>query len=100
MEYYEAYAKHFNLRENIKFNTQVLSITPLGPSSEDWTQDPQRWLIKYTQNTDRTPLYLKENIDQSDAVSEEFDAVMVCTGHHTVPVSRAFVIEYDTCHFN
>jgi cation diffusion facilitator CzcD-associated flavoprotein CzcO len=87
MEYFEAYAEHFNLREHIKFNTQVLSIKPVEPVSENWTQAPQTWLVKYTPNRDNTPLYLKDKIDQNEAIAEEFDAVMVCTGHHTVPVS-------------
>ncbi len=98
MEYFDAYATHFNLREHIKFNTQVLNITPVEPVSEGWTQDPQKWHVKYIQNKDDTPLYLKEKIDPNDAVVEEFDAVMVCTGHHTVPVSQIENEYRDTCH--
>lgn len=62
-EYFEEYATFFNLRPHIRFHQRVLSVTPLPGN---------KWRVETTSS--------------DGAVSEEmFDAVFVCTGHHSLP---------------
>lgn len=62
-EYFEEYAAFFNLRPHIRFHQKVLSVTPLSDN---------KWRV--------------ETASSDGAVSEEmFDAVFICTGHHSLP---------------
>lgn len=62
-EYFEEYTAFFNLRPHIRFHQKVLTVTPLPGN---------KWRV--------------ETVSSDGVVSEElFDAVFVCTGHHTLP---------------
>jgi dimethylaniline monooxygenase (N-oxide forming) len=67
MEYFRLYAEQFHLYEKIKFNTKVKSV--MQANDYDATG---RWSITYSKAS-------------ADDVTETFDAVMVCTGHHAEP---------------
>lgn len=66
MEYFRMYAKHFDLLKYIRFKTKVCSITkcPDFPNTGQW-----------------------DVVTETDGKQESsiFDAVLVCTGHHTNP---------------
>ena len=64
LSYFDGYAEHFDIKKNIKFGTEVLSCKQL-PNS--------RWLLKY------------KHLDGNDEITLEFDALVVCNGHHHVP---------------
>ncbi|ESO84662.1 hypothetical protein LOTGIDRAFT_221976 [Lottia gigantea] len=67
LKYFKLYASHFELLRHIKFQTSVLFIE----QSSDY-EETGRWLVRYQ--------------TQDDEPQEEvFDAVMICSGHHTVP---------------
>ncbi|MDF1480370.1 NAD(P)-binding domain-containing protein [Leifsonia sp. H3M29-4] len=61
-EYLNAYADRFNLRERIRFRSEVVGVEPTAPG------DDGRWWVQ-TIGGDR----------------EAFDAVVIATGHLTVP---------------
>ena len=64
LSYFDGYAEHFDIKKNIKFGTEVLSCK----------QQPNgRWLLKY------------KYLDGNDEIPLEFDALVVCNGHHHVP---------------
>ena len=64
LSYFDGYAEHFDIKKNIKFGTEVLSCK----------QQPNgRWLLKY------------KHLDGNDEIPLEFDALVVCNGHHHVP---------------
>ena len=64
LSYFDGYAEHFDIKKNIKFGTEVLSCK----------QQPNgRWLLKY------------KHLDGNDEIALEFDALVVCNGHHHVP---------------
>ena len=64
LSYFDGYAEHFDIKKNIKFGTEVLSCKQL-PNS--------RWLLKY------------KHLDGDEEITLEFDALVVCNGHHHVP---------------
>ena len=64
LEYFQAYTNHFDLDKNIKFNTEVVHC------SQD---NCHKWKVKWRQLKD------------SQVVEEEFDALVVCNGHHHEP---------------
>ena len=64
LSYFDGYAEHFDIKKNIKFGTEVLSCKQL-PNS--------RWLLKY------------KHLEGNDEITLEFDALVVCNGHHHVP---------------
>jgi len=64
LSYFDGYAEHFDIKKNIKFGTEVLSCKQL-PNG--------RWLLKY------------KHLDGNDEITLEFDALVVCNGHHHVP---------------
>ncbi|XP_040202694.1 flavin-containing monooxygenase FMO GS-OX4-like [Rana temporaria] len=70
LKYLEDYTDRFSIRPHIKFNTRVVSVTPVlgeGKNSEvSWDVTSQ------TQ-------------DNGDPVTERFDAIMVCAGHYSHP---------------
>nr|XP_020668821.1 dimethylaniline monooxygenase [N-oxide-forming] 5-like [Pogona vitticeps]XP_020668822.1 dimethylaniline monooxygenase [N-oxide-forming] 5-like [Pogona vitticeps]XP_020668823.1 dimethylaniline monooxygenase [N-oxide-forming] 5-like [Pogona vitticeps]XP_020668824.1 dimethylaniline monooxygenase [N-oxide-forming] 5-like [Pogona vitticeps] len=66
MDYFRMYAKHFDLLKYIRFRTKVCSIT----KHADYSQNGQ-WDV------------VTETDGKQD--SSVFDAVLICTGHHTNP---------------
>ena len=64
LSYFDGYAERFDIKKNIKFGTEVLSCKQL-PSG--------RWLLKY------------KHLDGNEEIALEFDALVVCNGHHHVP---------------
>ncbi|XP_048064523.1 flavin-containing monooxygenase 5-like isoform X2 [Megalobrama amblycephala] len=67
MDYFRMYAEHFQLKRHIRFQTKVLHVTP----RPDFSHSGQ-WDVE---------------IESKDGQREKqvFDAVMVCTGHHSHP---------------
>ncbi|XP_067239559.1 flavin-containing monooxygenase 5-like [Chanodichthys erythropterus] len=67
MDYFRMYAEHFQLKRHIRFQTKVLQVTP----RPDFSHSGQ-WDVE---------------IESKDGLREKqvFDAVMVCTGHHSHP---------------
>lgn len=62
-EYFEEYASFFNLRPHIRFHHKVLSVSPLPDG---------KWRV--------------DSVSGDGETSEEiYDAVFVCTGHHSNP---------------
>ncbi|KAK7094772.1 flavin-containing monooxygenase 5-like [Littorina saxatilis] len=64
-QYFQDYAKHFDLNQHITYNTEVLLVKP-APDFDD----TGRWNLKV----------LDHKSDEEN--TETFDAVLVCTGHH------------------
>jgi len=65
LEYFRMYADHFQLKQYIRFETEVVSV-------EQQLDGGGRWSLT-TRNTK----------DSSDAATQVFDAVMVCVGIHS-----------------
>ncbi|WKX88743.1 hypothetical protein Q1695_008400 [Nippostrongylus brasiliensis] len=67
LEYFQDYAQHFKLHQYIRFNHKVINVKKSVDHS-----DSGKWLVEY---------------EDSDKVvrSDEFDAVLLCTGHHKTP---------------
>ena len=76
VRYFNDYAKHFGVSEKIKFNRQVVDVSLEGKD---------QWRVQSAPSTG-VPLYLQEQPPVPDE-DELFDAIMVCNGHHSVPVS-------------
>lgn len=70
LEYFQMYAREFELEERIRFEADVLSVEPTSDSKADQNA---RWRVRYQD--------LKQNCDQV----EEFDFVMVCSGINNEP---------------
>ncbi|KAI0218819.1 Dimethylaniline monooxygenase [N-oxide-forming] 5 [Lamellibrachia satsuma] len=66
--YMELYADHFDLRRHIRFEHEVVDVTPAADYN-----DTGRWLV---QVKDRR---------SGDVTRDEYDAVMICNGHHWEP---------------
>lgn len=75
LEYFRMYASHFNLLSSIQFNTKVVQVS----RTDDHTKTG-RWTV--------TTRNLKDG--DAEDISEDFDAVMVCSGHHRFPHRPAF----------
>lgn len=68
LEYLQQYCDHFNLRQYIQFNTLVAKVHPSSDESSS------KWTV--TSKCLRT----------SEETVEQFDSVLVCNGHYSVPV--------------
>ncbi|RWS20600.1 dimethylaniline monooxygenase [N-oxide-forming] 5-like protein [Leptotrombidium deliense] len=72
-KYLEAFADHFDLRKYIRFNHEVISVV----YNDDYEQSG-KWKVtvldKQHQNTHE----------------QVFDAILVCSGHHTIPIIPSF----------
>ncbi|XP_061166322.1 uncharacterized protein LOC133175230 [Saccostrea echinata] len=70
LEYLKSYSDYYNLHKHIKLNTMVTTVKsrPCEGSREFWD-------VSYCAVD-----------DQSKVHSEEFDAVMVCNGHYSLPL--------------
>ena len=72
VEYFNRYADHFNLRPYIRFNTRVQ-------------------LVKKADDYEATGRYSVTYQEQGkELVTEQFDIVMVCSGHHWKPRTPTF----------
>ena len=65
LEYFQLYAKHFELEQYINYGTEVLSVT----RAESFTKTGQ-WEVCYRDKA------------TGEETTKEFDGVLVCTGHH------------------
>ncbi|XP_064648727.1 flavin-containing monooxygenase 5-like [Lineus longissimus] len=77
-KYFNLYAKKFNLRKHIEFNTEVEIIR----KAKDF-HTTGRWEIKILSS------------DTKEEKTEIFDAVFLCTGHHAKPHMAKFDGEED-----
>ncbi|TKR72296.1 hypothetical protein L596_019768 [Steinernema carpocapsae] len=66
LQYFRAYANHFDLLKHIRFHHEVLQVERTEKFAETG-----KWRISY------------KNLDANETHKEEFDGVMVCSGHHT-----------------
>eukprot|EP00002_Diphylleia_rotans_P000640 TRINITY_DN10326_c0_g3_i2.p1 TRINITY_DN10326_c0_g3~~TRINITY_DN10326_c0_g3_i2.p1 ORF type:complete len:610 (-),score=127.14 TRINITY_DN10326_c0_g3_i2:127-1926(-) len=82
VKYFNDYANHFNVTPHVRFHSQVLNL--------ELNQDGHSWTITYRQSPDETPLYMKKSFDDCITSVEQFDAVLVCNGHHSVPKWPSF----------
>ncbi|XP_060610809.2 uncharacterized protein [Anolis sagrei] len=76
LDYLQRYAETFHIREHIRFQWQVDDVQPLAEGEGS----PGAWAVKASW---QGPSASSEG--QPDTVTEHFDAVMVCTGHYSVP---------------
>ena len=60
----QSYAEHFDLKRFIHFNTIVKNVTPLESS---------KWKVE------------SMNLESGVRKEELFDAIMVCSGHYSIP---------------
>jgi dimethylaniline monooxygenase (N-oxide forming) len=67
IKYFNEYVKHFDLEQYIQFNTSVLSVEP--------TKDG-KWIVT---------IQKKSESDNNNTQKITYDAVMICTGHHSKP---------------
>ena len=72
-EYFELYAKNFNLKRHIKFNHEVLKVR----QAKDY-EETGCWDVKV------------QNLETNEFKDERFDAIMICSGHHVKPLSATF----------
>ncbi|XP_048745451.1 uncharacterized protein LOC125658271 [Ostrea edulis] len=70
LEYLQSYAAHYNLYRFIKLNTMVTKV-----HSRPCTGDRESWDVSYCDVTDRGQVH-----------TQEFDAVVVCNGHYSIPL--------------
>jgi len=72
-EYFELYAKNFNLKRYIKFKHEILS-------------------VKQAKDFDATGCWnvTVKNLETDQITDERFDAVMICSGHHVKPLKANF----------
>eukprot|EP01006_Ploeotia_vitrea_P003655 TRINITY_DN113002_c0_g1_i1.p1 TRINITY_DN113002_c0_g1~~TRINITY_DN113002_c0_g1_i1.p1 ORF type:complete len:548 (+),score=64.51 TRINITY_DN113002_c0_g1_i1:35-1678(+) len=73
LRYLNMYAEKFGLLQHIRFNTRVSNITPTKEFS------PGMWNWEITSTTQGKP-----------QVTEQFDAVFMCSGHHSKPRIPSF----------
>jgi len=72
-KYLEDYADNYKLLPHIKFRTEVTRVTPLDAIEEETCSQYPRWNVEFY------------DLKQDLKISEEFDAVIVCNGHYSVP---------------
>lgn len=68
LEFLKEFARHFRLTDLIRFNTEVVRV--------EVVENKDKWVVE------------SRTIDQfisSSESEEEFDAVVICSGHHTQP---------------
>ncbi|NVK12033.1 MAG: NAD(P)-binding domain-containing protein [Gammaproteobacteria bacterium] len=64
LRYFNAYADHFDIKKLIKFNTEVTNCKKI---------DGDRWEVEW------------KNLGSDEKMTAEFDALVVCNGHHHAP---------------
>ncbi|KAI1733190.1 flavin-binding monooxygenase-like domain-containing protein [Ditylenchus destructor] len=67
-EYLQKYAENFDLIKHVKFEHKVLNVQRSPSYAETGT-----WIVTY------------KSINDNNERNEEFDGVLLCTGHHTEP---------------
>uniref|UniRef100_A0A914CYJ3 Flavin-containing monooxygenase n=1 Tax=Acrobeloides nanus TaxID=290746 RepID=A0A914CYJ3_9BILA len=67
LEYFELYTKHFKLDDYIRFNHRVENVERAPSYKQDG-----KWLVTYTD-------------ENGNCLQEEFDGVLLASGHHTFP---------------
>ncbi|XP_026394353.1 flavin-containing monooxygenase FMO GS-OX-like 3 isoform X2 [Papaver somniferum] len=72
LHYLEDFANHFGLIELIRFETEVIYVGLL----EEEEELKNKWVVRYRK---------KGEVGSSSVAHEVFDAVVVCSGHHTHP---------------
>ncbi|KAM9312134.1 uncharacterized protein PAF06_010044 [Gastrophryne carolinensis] len=72
LKYLEEYTDHFSIRPHIKFNTRVVSVSPL--QREEGGKMEVCWDVTFQSQGGAEP------------VTERFDGVMVCVGHYSHPL--------------
>jgi dimethylaniline monooxygenase (N-oxide forming) len=72
LNYFRMYAEKFHLLEHVRFQRRVTRVEP----AKDYEQTG-RWLIHSEKNA--------EQLDETDQTCEQYDAVMLATGHHAYP---------------
>ncbi|GMT04950.1 hypothetical protein PENTCL1PPCAC_27124, partial [Pristionchus entomophagus] len=68
LEYFRSYANHFDLEKHIRYQHEVLDVK----RNEDFDVSG-KWIVEYKDNS------------TNNSGNERFDAVALCTGHHTEP---------------
>uniref|UniRef100_A0A0K0FIF5 Flavin-containing monooxygenase n=1 Tax=Strongyloides venezuelensis TaxID=75913 RepID=A0A0K0FIF5_STRVS len=68
LKYFRSYAQHFDLIKHIKFSTIVVNI-----ERHEKFDHNGKWKVTV------------KDIETEEVTEEEYDSVMVCTGHHTTP---------------
>lgn len=78
VKYFELYCEKYNLEQYIHFNHEVTRIerdtTDKNSSSINGFNDTDKWIV-HTKDSQR-----EENVSQC------YDGVMICTGHHSEPI--------------
>lgn len=76
----ELYAHHFDLLNYIQFNHQVIEVKQENGNMDSFSVS--KWLVEVKFWDNLSGNYLTK--------IEEFDAVMICTGHHVKPFEPSF----------
>ena len=90
--YLDAYADHHRIRNVVRLNTRVVSVTPIETSSASSAEDVDlerwgpRWLVQTEPACVANEASSKMDEDRSTDRSA-FDAVVVCNGHYSEPRS-------------
>jgi len=84
LSYIESYAKHFDCLRHFKYQHEVVLIEKYKNTSK-W-----RIVIK----TPEQQINTESNANTSDTIAQIFDAVMICTGHHSYPNVPVFVDQH------
>eukprot|EP01096_Ripella_sp_DP13-Kostka_P008089 TRINITY_DN3004_c0_g1_i1.p1 TRINITY_DN3004_c0_g1~~TRINITY_DN3004_c0_g1_i1.p1 ORF type:complete len:642 (+),score=224.36 TRINITY_DN3004_c0_g1_i1:51-1928(+) len=80
VKYFKQYAEHFGVMDVIRFHRQVVDISPISGGG---------WRVSSAPSSSGSPLYLLSSPPVPDEF-EDFDAVMICNGHHSVPRTPKF----------
>jgi dimethylaniline monooxygenase (N-oxide forming) / hypotaurine monooxygenase len=96
-EYICIYTDHFNLRPHIRLSTPILSIEPADTDAKQSSHTRgsgaaklrfPKWNVTYKTLSDpesEDAKFCRFHAADGKVVTEQFDAVMMCTGHHSVP---------------
>ncbi|XP_069136296.1 flavin-containing monooxygenase 5-like [Argopecten irradians] len=74
-KYFQLYAENFDLRKHIKFRTEVTRVVP----SPDYEQSGC-WDVTYCSCSG----------PDTEKITQRFDGILICTGHHTFPMIPEF----------
>jgi len=86
LKYFNLYVDHFGFRDRIRLCTRVLSV--LGVPSPDGAATGlkfTKWRVRFARCGEGS-----EQVASAQPVEEEFDAVLVCVGHHCHPRMPSF----------